>query len=86
MFADDVVLVADSAEGLQASLNAAWDFSRKLRFNYNFGKDKSAIMVFGGEKRGERWVLGEREMEIVSDYKHLGVRFVNGRRGRGGRN
>jgi hypothetical protein len=75
MFADDVVLLADTAEGLQSSLERAWGFSQKWRFDYNFGVDKSAVVVFGGVREGEKWVLGDIHMEVVKDYKYLGVRF-----------
>jgi hypothetical protein len=50
MFADDIVLLADSKEALQTSLDVAWKYSRKWRFEYNFGKDKSEVMVFGGKR------------------------------------
>ena len=50
MFADDIVLLADSKEALQKSLDVAWKYSRKWRFEYNFGKDKSDVRVFGAAR------------------------------------
>ena len=44
MFADDIVLIADSRENLQALLDLTWEFSRKWRFEFNF--DKSAVLIF----------------------------------------
>jgi hypothetical protein len=48
LFADDIVLFADSQEGLQRSLNIAWQYSRTWRFNFNLGTSKSEVMVLGG--------------------------------------
>ena len=62
-----LVLLADTAEGLQRSLDRAWGFSRKWRFDYNF---KSAVVVFGGVREGEQWMLGDINMEVARDYKY----------------
>ena len=80
MFADDVVMVASTAAGLQRSLDLAGEYSRKWRFHFNFGQDKTAVMVFGGVREGEKWVLAGREVVIVDNYRYLGVRMVAGRR------
>jgi hypothetical protein len=48
LFADDIVIVDSSKEGLQQSLDVAWAYSRRWRFEFNHGEDKSAVMVFGG--------------------------------------
>ena len=86
MFADDVVMLADSAagHGLQRSFDLAGWFGWRWRFKFNFGEDKSAVMVFGGAKEGERWVLEGREVPVVVSYRYLGVRLqlVPGRRGK----
>ena len=47
MFADDVVMLADSEEGLRRCMEVVWAFSRRHRFEFNFGKDKTAVMVWG---------------------------------------
>ena len=59
LFADDIVIVDESAEGLQKSLDVAFAYSLKWRFKYNHGEDKSAVMVFGKRRKGERCCLGE---------------------------
>jgi hypothetical protein len=62
MFADDVVILESSKAALQNSLNIAWRYSRRWRFSYNLGVDKSAIVVFGGKYKGERWTMGGKEV------------------------
>ena len=76
MFADDIVIVDTNKEGLQRSLDVAWKYSRKWRFQYNFGKDKTSIMVWGKIRDGDEWKLGERTIDIVKNYKYLGMRMV----------
>jgi hypothetical protein len=82
MFADDVVMLASTAAGLQRSFDIAGRFGWRWRFKFNFGQDKSAVMVFGGVRDGERWVLEGREVPVVVTYRYLGVRLVTGRRGK----
>ena len=45
MFADDVVLIARSARGLQRSLDIASGYSRLWNFRFNVGRGKSEGMV-----------------------------------------
>ena len=47
LFADDIVIVDETPEGLQKSLDVMWKYSRKWRFEYNTGADKSEVMIFG---------------------------------------
>jgi hypothetical protein len=82
MFADDVILVATTKEGLQRSLEVAEWFARRWRFSYNFGPDKTAVLVAGGAREGEEWVLCGKKVPVVTDYKYLGVRLKGERRGR----
>ena len=82
MYADDMVLLADSKEGLQRSIDAAFEYCRRWRFLFNVGKDKTEITVFHGQgankKRKEKeikggWSLGEKRIGIVQEYVYLGV-------------
>ena len=51
MIADDVVMVASTAAGLQRSLDLAGEYIRRWRFHFNFGQDTTAV----------NWCLVERE-------------------------
>jgi hypothetical protein len=82
MYADDMVLVADTKEGLQRSINLAYEYSKRWRFLFNVGKDKTEVVVFHGQgmekKRREKeleggWVLGGKIVGIVDKYVYLGV-------------
>ena len=75
LFADDIVLMADSAEELQGMMDVLAEYSRKWRFEINVGKSK--VMVCGPEaepKEDEgRWEFWGKEMERVQEYKYVGV-------------
>jgi hypothetical protein len=82
MYADDMVLMADTKEGLQRSINLAYEYSKRWRFLFNVGKDKTEIVVFHGrgmeKKKREKeleggWVLGGKIVGIVDKYVYLGV-------------
>ena len=42
------MILDKTREGLHKSVDVASAFSKKWRFAYNFGRDKTAVMVFGG--------------------------------------
>lgn len=71
LFADDIVLFADSAEELQRMLEMLEEYCKQWRFEINVGKSK-VMVVGGGEEEGE-WRYGGKEMGRVSEYKYVGV-------------
>ena len=75
LFADDIAMIAQTPEDLQEALDAASEYSKKWRFEFNVGVDKSAVLVTGGVREGERWVLGGRELPVTTVYKYLGVQI-----------
>jgi hypothetical protein len=74
LYADDTVLLADSAEDLQAALNtyASYCDIWKLQLNLN----KTKILVFSkGRQRNYHFVNKNEPTEIVNEYKYLGLLF-----------
>jgi len=59
LFADDIVLVAESEEMLQKMLDVVYQYSRKYRFLFNQGK--SNVMIFGRRRGREKFYLGKSE-------------------------
>jgi len=70
LFADDIVLVAESEKMMQEMLDVVYNYSRKSRFRFN--KDKCSIMIFGKKIR-KKIFLGESELQVVNSYKYLGL-------------
>ena len=79
LFADDVLLLSHTIIGLQQQLNILHDTANRLGLVVNM--DKSKIIVFrkgGYLSARERWVYNGQILEIVNQYKYLGVYFSTG--------
>ena len=76
LFADDVVLLSYTVIGLQRQLNILKDTAKKLGLVVN--SQKSSVVVFrnGGHIAGrEKLFYDGMKLEIVNQYKYLGVIF-----------
>ena len=49
LFADDIVLMAETKQDLPTLMDITYEFSQKWRFNFNY--DKCAVMVFQFKRR-----------------------------------
>jgi len=76
LYADDIALLAGSAEMLQLMLDAAAEYAHQWRFHFN--PRKSHVVVQGTravveQARGQQWRLGQHSITTVDEYKYLGV-------------
>jgi hypothetical protein len=72
LFADDVILLADSKHDLQKLLDAVFEYSQMWRFRWNCSKSK--VMCFGSRKAQKlHYFLGFQELQVVKSFKYLGV-------------
>ena len=72
LFADDVVLLAESKQGLQKLLDAAFEYSELWLFKWNCAKSK--VMRFGLKSKAcGDYLLGAHKLEVVRLFKYLGV-------------
>ena len=69
LFADDIVLVAESEKQMQEMLDVVYKYSQKNRFKFN--KDKCKIMIFGKKAKNKKFRLGGSELEVVHSYKNI---------------
>ena len=77
LFADDIVLVSDTAIGLQNQLNQLQRGADAIGLIVN--RDKTKVMVFrngGFLAANERWNLGGDRLEVVPEYRYLGTMFT----------
>ena len=78
MYADDTVLFAESKAKLQELLRYYEQYCNDWDLKINV--DKTKIMVFGRSYRKPKVFLNQKEVEIVTRFKYLGVTFSkNGR-------
>ena len=76
MYADDVLLIADSATELQDMVDVVHEFCSKWRIEVNC--KKSQVMVVspvGAQPPPYVWKFGETTLIIVHEYKYLGLIF-----------
>jgi hypothetical protein len=75
IYADDIVLLANSAENLQAQIDALHRFCKDWRMTVNM--DKTKVVVFRPANCVTRysWNLGGRPVQIAEEYKYLGLYF-----------
>ena len=75
LYADDLVLVAETPEDLQTQLDILKVFTDDIKMKVNIGKTK--VMVLRKNKRKSQsqntWLLGEQELQECDSYKYLGV-------------
>ena len=75
LYADDVAILAESAEDLQRGLDAVTSWGRKWRFTFSVSPEKSAVMIFGPSRRTPSCsvTLSNLELPVVCAYRSLGV-------------
>ena len=72
LYADDIVVLAESQEDLQKMMNAVHAFCRRWRLQVNMSKTK--VVAFGSEGTSNLCVTwGEDKIEEVDKYKYLGM-------------
>ena len=79
LFADDVVLLSYTVIGLQQQLNILRDTAKKLGLVVNLQKSNVVVFRNGGHIAArEKWFYDGMKLEIVNQFKYLGVIFSTG--------
>ena len=74
LFADDMVILAETPEDLKKSLNTLYEYCNKWSLEVN--TEKTKVMVFRKRKvynDPHRWYYGNDELCIVCEFNYLGV-------------
>ena len=77
-YADDLLLISSSAEGLQQSLNRLSKYCQDWLLNINPTKTK--VIIFQKKSRKSiiekyKFLVNNENIEIVNNYTYLGVSF-----------
>ena len=76
MYADDIVLLSESAKRLQHCLNKLSDYCKTWNLSVNI--EKSKVMIFNKSGRlvqTNNFMLNDQKLEIAQEYKYLGIIF-----------
>ena len=76
-WADDIILVSDTPQGLQQKLNILEEQSTRLGVKVNLDKTKIIVFRKGGFlAKFEKWFYGGHPVEVVNRYVYLGFEFT----------
>ena len=78
-YADDVCIISDSAVGLQSMINDLEKYCCLWNLTVNLKKSNVMIFKLGGGRlaKNEKWVYKGQPIEIVKEYKYLGVKLTS---------
>ena len=75
LYADDTIILAETAEDLQQALNGLNSYCQKWSLKTNISKTKLVIFSKGKVRKFPKFFLGADEVEMKDDYIYLGVTF-----------
>ncbi|HEX2556777.1 MAG TPA: reverse transcriptase family protein [Nitrososphaera sp.] len=77
LYADDIVLLAKSADELKAMLRIAALYASKWQFRYNCAKSNVVVCATDSNiveaAQDDVWQLGSGVLEVTDEYKYLGI-------------
>ncbi len=81
MYADDTIILSDSERGIRQALTALNTYSNEWKLKQNCNKSKVVIFSRGKVDLSKyEFQFGCEKIEVVEDYKYLGLTFnYNGR-------
>ena len=77
MYADDLIIMSETRDGLQICLNKLNDYCSQWNLTVNLTKTK--VMIFnktGKLFKGINFYLGNNQIEVTNEYCYLGITFV----------
>ena len=75
LYADDTVILSESAEDLQTALNVYENYCRMWKLSVNITKSK--VLTFTkGKHQNYRFEYNKERLEIVTEYKYVCVYFA----------
>ena len=73
LYADDTVIFSDNESGLQHALNVFEKYCSQWKLKVNVFKTKVVVFCSGRRKEKLKFCLNSKEIEIVQEYKYLGI-------------
>ena len=76
LYADDLVILSETKEGLQRSLDSLSQFTQKWHLEVNTKKTKCLTFAQGRRVNTTGWVLGDMPSDTCNTYCYLRVLFT----------
>ena len=76
LYADDLVILSLSAEGLQKSIDNLFTYCTKWGLTANIEKTKVLVFNPQGRKQNININYGNDKLQCVTEYKYLGITFM----------
>lgn len=74
LYADDIVIMSETAEDLQNALDILKTYCDRWKLSVNVNKTKIMVFRKGGRlARNLRFMYGDNEIEIVTEFAYLGI-------------
>ena len=77
LYADDTVVPAECPEDLQRALNIFKIYCEVWGLDINVRKTKVMKFLWGKIRKMPKFYFNEETVDVVWDYKYLGVKFNN---------
>ena len=77
LYADDIVIFADSAEELQSEINTLYAYRDRWKLKVNSSKSHVVVFKKGRMNTSERWMYGNDEITAVTKIPFLGLLFTS---------
>ena len=76
MYADDTVILCDSKQSINQALTALYSYCSDWKLKVNCSKTKIVVFSRGKVQTSNyNFLFGGQEVEVVSEYKYLGILF-----------
>ena len=75
LYADDTIVMAESADELQAALSAVHQYCELWKLSVNTSKTKVVIFFRGKVRKFPEFMFGAIKLDVVDDYIYLGTTF-----------
>ena len=74
LYADDLVLCSDTAEGLQEQIDGMYEFCKKWHMIVSLMKTK--VLIFNKKNwSGTDFKIQENDIDVIKEYEYLGFTF-----------
>ena len=76
LYADDLILLAESATDLQMQMDLLSEYTKKWNLEINISKTKVLAFNKTNKTSGITWSIYDENVEEVDSYTYLGVIFL----------